>query len=214
MDRQVGCRDASLPAGPGQLPEDVVRQAPAASDAWGGARPDAKAGEAHRAPADEDAEKSVDPAPVFRARDASWRRERRCWLARRAEPVWTEPCTRVAVPSAELSSAAGAQLKLPAGAERPGGSRLQAPPGRWPPRTHSGQSLEAEPDAVVPGLGPVPLDWRAERSWQREWPSARGKSVAGLRALLEAWAGQPLPAWRQQEALELRQVGLAPEPSV
>jgi hypothetical protein len=144
MERQVGCRDGSLPAGrPGQLPEDVVRQAPAASDAWDVARPDAEAGEAHRAPADEDAEKSVDPAPVFRARDAPWHWERRGWLARWAEPVWTEPCTRVAVPSAELSSAAGAQLKLPARAERPGGSRLQAPPGHLQPRSHSRQLLEA-----------------------------------------------------------------------
>ena len=87
MDRQVGCPGASLLAGPGQLPEDVVRQAPAASDAWDGARPDAKAGEAHRASADEDVEKSVDPAPVFRARGAWWHWERRRWLARRAEPV-------------------------------------------------------------------------------------------------------------------------------
>jgi hypothetical protein len=162
MDRQVGCRDASLPAGPGQLPVDVVRQAPAASDAWDDARPDAKAGEAHRAPADEDVEKWVDPAPVFRERDAPWHWERRCWLARWrwAEPVWTEPCTRVAVPSAELSSAAGAQLKLPARAERPG--RLQ-------PRSHSRQWLEAQPNAVVQaGPGRVPLDSRAERFWQRE----------------------------------------------
>lgn len=170
MDRQVGCRDASLPAGrPGQLPEDVVRQAPAASDAWDGVRPDAKAGEVHRAPADEDVEKSVDRAPVFRARDAPRHRERRCWLARWAEPVWTEPCTRVAVPSAELSSAAGAQLKPLARAERPGGSRLQAPPGRLQPNSHSQQSLEAQPNAAVQaGLGPAPLDSRAERSSERE----------------------------------------------
>jgi hypothetical protein len=170
MDRQVGCRDASLPAGrPGQLPKDVVRQALAAWDAWDGARRDAKAGEARRAPADEDVEKSVDPAPVFRARDAPWHWERRCWLARWAEPVWTEPCTRVAVPSAELSSAAGAQPKLAAPAERPGESRLQAPPGRLQPRSHSRRSLEAQPNAAVQvGRGPVPPDSRAERSWQRE----------------------------------------------
>jgi hypothetical protein len=215
MGRQVGCRDGSLPAGrPGQLPEDVVRQAPAASDAWDGARPDAKAGEVHRAPADEDVEKSVDPAPVFRARDAPWRRERRCWLARWAEPVWTEPCTRVVVPSAELSSAAGAQRKLPAGAEPPGGSRLRAPPERLQPSSHSRQLLEAQPNAAVQaGLGPAPLDSRAERFSERAEPTAPGKSVVGSRELPEAWAGQQLPAWRRREALELGQVGLAAEPT-
>jgi hypothetical protein len=215
MDRQVGCRDVSLPAGPpDQPPEDVVRQAPAASGAWDGARRDAKAGEAHRAPADEDAEKSVDPAPVFRAQDAPWHWGRGCWLARWAEPVWTEPCTRVAVPSAERSSAAGAQPKPPARAERPGGSRLQAPARRLPPRSHWRQSLEARPNAVVrAGLGRVPLDSRAERSWEQEPPTAPGKSVVRSGERLEAWAAPPLPAWRQREALELRPVGPALEPS-
>src|SRR5258708_29262445 len=102
MDRQVGCRGASLPAGPGQLPEDVVRQAPAASDAWDGARPDAKAGEVHRAPADEDVEKSVDRAPVFPARDAPWHRERRRWPARGAGPRLTGARAPVPGPPARL----------------------------------------------------------------------------------------------------------------
>jgi hypothetical protein len=136
MDRRAGCRDASFPGAValGQLREDAVRKALAAWDAWDGARQDAKADEAHRAPADEGVEKLADPAPVFQARDASWHSEQRCWLAPGAQPVSTGPCTLVAVPSAEQSSSAGAQPKLPG---EPGETQLQAPRERLQQRSHS-----------------------------------------------------------------------------
>jgi hypothetical protein len=136
MDRRAGCPDASIlgAAALGQLLEDALPRALAAWDAWVGARPDAKAGEAHRVPADEDVEKSVGPALVFRVRDASWHWEQQDWLGPWVEPVWTELCIRAAAPSAEQSSAAGAQPRLPG---RPDGTLLQAPKGRLQPRSHS-----------------------------------------------------------------------------
>jgi hypothetical protein len=89
MDRQVDCPDASLPgaAALGQLLGDALPQAPAESDALGGARLDAMGAEAHRAPADERVEKSADPALVYRARDALWHWEEGCSLAPSAAPV-------------------------------------------------------------------------------------------------------------------------------